>query len=44
VQHAIDALGAHFEVVFSRGPVLDLSSRADIPRVSKFLRKVDPRP
>ncbi|MCR4341928.1 MAG: nucleotidyltransferase family protein [Gemmatimonadaceae bacterium] len=44
VQHAIDALGARFEVVFSRDPVLDLSSRADVARVAKFLREVDPRP
>lgn len=44
VQHAIDALGARFEVVFSRDPVLDLSSRADVPRVAKFLQEVDPRP
>jgi dTDP-glucose pyrophosphorylase len=44
VQHAIDTGGARFEVIFSRAPVLDLSSRADIPRVSKLLRKIDPRP
>lgn len=44
VQHAIDSLGMRFEVILSEDPVLDLSSRADVSRVAKFLREVDPRP
>lgn len=43
-QYAIDTLGARFEVVFSEEPVLDLSNRADVPRVAKFLGEIDPRP
>ena len=44
VQHALDTLGARFEVVLSEDPVLDLSSRADVPRVARFLREVRPLP
>lgn len=44
VQHAIDGLGMRFEVIFSDDPVLDLSSRPDVPRVADFLREVEPRP
>ncbi|MGK2934499.1 MAG: nucleotidyltransferase family protein [Gemmatimonadaceae bacterium] len=43
-QLGIDDMGLRFAVVLSEGPVLDLSSRADVPRVAKFLREVDPRP
>lgn len=44
VQYAIDGLGMRFDVVLSDEAVLDLSSRADIPRVAGFLRGIDPRP
>lgn len=44
VQHAIDRLGMRFEVILSEEPVLDLSSRADIGRVTGFLKGIDPRP
>lgn len=44
VQYAIDRLGTRFDVVLSEEPVLDLSSRADIPRVAALLRAVDARP
>ena len=44
VQHAIDAQRERFEVIFSGDPVLDLSSRADVPRVAKLLGEVHPRP
>jgi dTDP-glucose pyrophosphorylase len=44
VQYAVDSQGARFEAVFSEHPVLDLSSRADVQRVAKFLRKVHARP
>lgn len=44
VQHAIDGMGLRFAVVLSEEPVLDLSSRADVPRVAKFLLQMEPRP
>lgn len=44
VQYAIDELGVRFEVILSGETVLDLSSRADIPRVATLLRNVEARP
>ena len=44
VQYSIDELGARFEVILSGETVLDLSSRADIPRVATLLRYVEARP
>lgn len=44
VQRAIDDLGTRFEVVLSDEAVLDLSSRADIPRITRFLDGIEPRP
>ncbi|MGI9140122.1 MAG: nucleotidyltransferase family protein [Gemmatimonadaceae bacterium] len=44
VQHAIDGRGMELEVVLSDEPVLDLSTRADIPRVTRFLEGIDARP
>lgn len=44
VQRVIDELGMAIEVVLSDEPVLDLSSRADIPRVARFLKGIDARP
>lgn len=44
VQYAIDILGMHFETIFSGDTVLDLSSRADIPRVAALLRNVEAQP
>jgi glucose-1-phosphate thymidylyltransferase len=44
VQYAIDELGVRFEVILSGEAVLDLSSRADIPRVATLLRSVEARP
>lgn len=44
VQYAIDILGMRFETIFSGDPVLDLSSRADIPRVAALLRNVEAQP
>ena len=44
VQLAIQELGMRFEVVLSDQAVLDLSSRADIPRITGFLEGIDPRP
>ncbi|MEX1186882.1 MAG: nucleotidyltransferase family protein [Gemmatimonadaceae bacterium] len=44
VQRAIDGAGLRFEVVLSEEPVLDLSSRADIPRVALLLRRLEPQP
>lgn len=44
VQYAIDSMGARIEVVLSQEPVLDLSSRADIPLVAAVLRGVEARP
>lgn len=44
VQYAVDTRGASFEVVLSREPVLDLSSRADVARVAAILEGSDPRP
>lgn len=44
VQYAIDELGMRFEVILSGEAVLDLSSRADIPRVATLLRNVEARP
>jgi predicted nicotinamide N-methyase len=37
VQLAIDEFGMRFKVIFSRRPVLDLSSRADIVKVAERL-------
>ncbi len=37
VQYAIDILGMRFSVIRVDAPVLDLSRRADIPRVTAFL-------
>ncbi len=37
VQYSIDRLGERFEVVRCRAPVLDLSSRADVPTVGERL-------
>ena len=44
VQLAIDSVGMRFEVILSDDPVLDLSSRADVPRVADFLRETHPSP
>ncbi len=44
VQFAIDTLGMSFETILSEDPVLDLSSRADIPRVAALLEDVEVRP
>lgn len=44
VQHAIDGREMELEVVLSDEPVLDLSSRADIPQVARFLEGIDARP
>lgn len=44
VQYAVDRMGVRVEVVLSEEPVLDLSSRADIPRVARLLEGIDPRP
>jgi dTDP-glucose pyrophosphorylase len=41
VQYAIDHLGTRFHVATYSGGVLDLSHRADIPRVAALLRDVD---
>jgi glucose-1-phosphate thymidylyltransferase len=37
VQYAIDILGMQFSVIYADAPVLDLSRRADIPRVAALL-------
>ena len=44
VQYAVDTLGMRFEAILSEDPVLDLSSRADIPRVAALLRNVEAQP
>lgn len=44
VQYAVDKLAMRFEAIFSEGPVLDLSSRADIPRVAALLQDVEAQP
>ncbi len=41
-QHAIDTLGMRIAVVLSEEPVLDLSSRLDIPRVAALLAEMEP--
>lgn len=43
VQYAIDELGARFRVLTFHDGVLDLSSRADIPAVTRALRDLEPR-
>lgn len=43
-RYAVDTLGMRFEVILSEDPVLDLSSRADIPRVAALLRNVEAQP
>ncbi|HEY0970347.1 MAG TPA: nucleotidyltransferase family protein [Gemmatimonadales bacterium] len=44
VRWLMDERGARFHVVPSRGPVLDMSSRADIPAVVARLTAIDVRP
>ena len=44
VRYAIDTLGMRFEAILSEDPVLDLSSRADIPRVAAHLQNVEAQP
>jgi hypothetical protein len=41
VQYAIDVLGLRIKVIPDESPVLDLSSRADIPRVALALSKAE---
>ena len=41
VQYAIDILGMRFKVIPVNAPVLDLSRRADIPRVAALLAKTE---
>jgi dTDP-glucose pyrophosphorylase len=43
VRYAVEQLGERFQVVESEEPVLDLSSRADIPAVAAALRGVEAR-
>lgn len=43
VQYGIDRLGMRFHIVRSAASVLDLSARADIPRVKERLRGVEVR-
>ncbi len=44
VQYAIARLGMELAVILSEEPVLDLSSRADIPLVARFLEGIEARP
>lgn len=44
VQWLVDRRGAHFTVLSARVPVLDLSTRADIPAVAALLAGRDPCP
>jgi len=43
IRYAVEQLGERFQVVESEEPVLDLSSRADIPSVAAALRGVEVR-
>ncbi|HEY5087675.1 MAG TPA: hypothetical protein VII66_09990, partial [Gemmatimonadaceae bacterium] len=44
VQYAIDILGMRFTVIRVDAPVLDLSRRADIPRVAALLANTEAAP